>query len=157
MEHAQTKKITVDHGTVVFAEAVEGRGSSPDLTDEVANRRQSTSTRISRIRNGSTSTHALLKLLTSDYKIMKKKNNSLKKTVKSQHQVITELTSICEELKQFVAQQSLTFADQNTLVMAVENHVMNIYSREMMTILARRGGSRSGSNQSDPDQTAAFM
>ncbi|KAM7272078.1 hypothetical protein ACFE04_031292 [Oxalis oulophora] len=75
--------------------------------------------------------------------------------------VITELRSLCEELKQLVAQQSVTFADQNTRVEVVENHLMNIHSREMMAILTRRRGSRSGSgsgsNQSGPNQTSAFM
>ncbi|KAM7271917.1 hypothetical protein ACFE04_031131 [Oxalis oulophora] len=148
----QTKKITVDHGTVVFAGAVEDRGSSPDLSKLLLLMRLQII--VDPLQHEFPESG---RVLTSDYKIIKKNNKSLKKTVKSQHQVITELTSICEELKQFVAQQSVTFADQNTRVVAVENHVMNINAREMMAILARRGGSRSGSNQSDPNQTSAFM
>ncbi|KAM7271592.1 hypothetical protein ACFE04_030806 [Oxalis oulophora] len=96
-------------------------------------------------------------VLTNDYKNMKKENKSLKKNIKSQHQVITKLNSLFEELKQSVAHQSITYIDQNNRVEGVENHVMNIYSREMMNILARRGGSRSGSNQNDPNQTSAFI
>ncbi|KAM7272030.1 hypothetical protein ACFE04_031244 [Oxalis oulophora] len=70
--------------------------------------------------------------------------------------VITELKSRIEELQHTLAQQTVTIATQNTRLEAAENDVMSIYTRDMTAILAR-GGTRSGSNQTSPDQTSAFM
>ncbi|KAM7270039.1 hypothetical protein ACFE04_029253 [Oxalis oulophora] len=89
-------------------------------------------------------------------KLIRNQKKLLKETVESQAEVITKLKSNIEELKHTLDQQTATITSQNTRLEAAENHVISIYTRDMAAILARRG-SRSGSNQTSPNQTSAFM
>ncbi|KAM7271194.1 hypothetical protein ACFE04_030408 [Oxalis oulophora] len=91
------------------------------------------------------------------FKLMKQETEMALKTVESQGEIIKELTSMIEELQRLLAQQSVTFSAQNTRVELVEDHLISTYRADMMAILARRGGSRSGSNQSGSNPASAFM
>ncbi|KAM7271554.1 hypothetical protein ACFE04_030768 [Oxalis oulophora] len=104
-------------------------------------------------RIGSSESQALNRM----FKLMKQGKELALKTVESQAEAIKELTSMIEELQRLLAQQSVTFSAQNTRVELVEDHLINAFRAEMMAILARRGGSRSGSNQSGSNPASAFM